>query len=324
MNEHAIPPQVVAIIILNWNNPDDTLACLRSVEDGDYPAVRTIVVDNGSTDDSVARIRTAYPDVEIIETGVNLGYAEGNNVGIRYALHSKPDYLCILNNDTKVTSDFISRLVEEAESDPSTGIVGPKMYCFEPSDMIFAAGSLVEWNKGLLNQRGFWQRERSGGPLYADHPEDVDFIIGCGILIRRSVLEQIGLFDPRYYLNFEDVDLGIRTSRAGYRVRYTPHAILYHKVSASLGQSSPGNTYYMTRNALLFFWRNAPTFLRWLSVTYVMMRTLRSIIAWTVKPQYRNEFFRRKRDANLLALRDFFLGRFGQMGPDVEAVCRRS
>jgi len=159
----------------------------------------------------------------------------------------------LLNNDTVVQPDFVSQLVAEAESDQSVGVVGPKMYFADPPDMVFAAGSLVLWDQGNLHHRGIWQREAEVGSLYTEAAEDVDFIVGCGVLFRREVVEQVGLLDLRYYLNYEDVDICIRAHQAGYRVRYTPRAVLYHKVSASLGQASPRNTYYMTRNSLLFF-----------------------------------------------------------------------
>lgn len=315
----------VAVIILNWNNAADTLACLRSLAGLEYPGdrLRIVVVDNGSSDDSVAQIRTAYPSQELIETGENLGYAEGNNVGIRSALEQNPDHILILNNDTELRPDFLSQLVAEAESAPSIGAVGPKMYFAEPPDMVFAAGSLVEWKAGTLNQRGIWQRESVVGPLYSDTPEDVDFIVGCGVLFKREVFEQIGLLDPRYFLNFEDVDLCIRARRAGYRVRYTPEAVLFHKVSASLGQGSPRNTYYMTRNALLFFSTYLSGWQRWLTIVRIVWRNLGHIAVWTIKPRYRRSA-RNKRDANIFALRDALLGRFGKMGSEVEAVCQRN
>jgi GT2 family glycosyltransferase len=315
---------LVAIIILNWNNPSDTLTCLHSVATLDYPADRltVIVVDNGSTDDSVARIRAAYPDMTLIVNSVNLGYAEGNNVGIRYVLKSHTDYILVLNNDTEVSIDFLSQLVAEAESSSSIGIVGPKMYFFDPPDMIFAAGSQVRWDDGELEQRGIWQRESEVGRLYAGVPEDVDFIIGCGVLFRREVLEKIGGLEKRYYLNFEDVDVCIRSRQAGYRVRYTPHAVLYHRVSATLGQASPQNTYYMTRNALLFFWTHLSGWRRYRTIVRIVIRNLGHVAAWYLKPEYRDST-RAKRLANLLALRDAALGRFGRMGADVEAVCRK-
>lgn len=315
-------PQV-AIIILNWNNADDTLACLRSVMALDYPAShrKVIVVDNGSTDDSVIRILAAYPIVTLIQNQANLGYAEGNNVGIQYALHLPIDYVLILNNDVEVRSDFLRQLIVEAKSDPAIGIVGPKMYFLDPPNMIFAAGSLVRWNEGTIHHRGIWQCESEAGPLFADRSEDMDFIVGCGVLFQKKVLEEIGGLDARYYLNFEDVDICIRAKRAGYRVRYVPQAVLYHKVSATLGQGSPQNTYYMTRNALLFFGLHLSGWTRYQVLSKIVVRNLGHIAAWYLLPGYRNTT-RAKRLANLLALRDAALRRFGRMGADVEAFCR--
>ena len=314
----------VALIVLTWNQRDLTLDCLASLSALDYPADRRefVVVDNGSVDGTAEAVRATYPGVTVLETGENLGYAGGNNVGIRYALEQGADYVCLLNNDTEVVPDFLTRLVEEAESDGSIGIVGPKMYFFEPSDMVFAAGSLVEWDKGTLNQRGIWQRESIVGPIHSDHPEDVDFIIGCGLLVRRAVLERAGLLDARYYLNYEDVDLCIRANQTGYRVRYTPRAVLYHKVSASLGQASPRNTYYMTRNALLFFSTHQTGLRRLRTLGRVVWRNLGHIAVWTLKPRYRRTA-RNRRDATILALRDAFLRRLGQAGPALEAICQR-
>lgn len=313
----------VTVVVLNWNNAPDTIACLDSLYRVRYRNMEIVVVDNGSTDESLILLREACPGIELLETGENLGYAEGNNVGIRHALASQPDYVCVLNNDTEVAPDFITRLVEEAETDAAIGIVGPKMHFFDPPDMVFAAGSLVKWDEGKVEQRGIWQRENVVGPLYADGPEDVDFIVGCGVLFRREVLERIGLLDDRYYLNFEDVDICVRARRAGYRVRYTPHAMLYHKVSATLGQGSPQNTYYMTRNALLFFWSNLSGWPRYRAVSKIVARNIGHIATWYLKPKYRKAM-RSKRRANMLALRDAALGRFGRMGPDVEVLCCRN
>jgi len=225
---------LVALIVLTWNQRDLTLDCLDSLAALDYPAQRLeiIVVDNGSTDGTAQAVRERYPTVTVLETGENLGFAGGNNVGLRRALQGEAEYVMLLNNDTVVQPDFASQLVAVAESDRSIGIVGPKMYFADPPDMIFAAGSLVLWDQGRLHHRGIWQRESEVGPLYAEAAEDVDFVVGCGVLFRREVVEQVGLLDLRYYLNYEDVDVCIRAHQAGYRVRYTPRAVLYHKVHA--------------------------------------------------------------------------------------------
>lgn len=309
----------VGIVILNWNNAPDTLACLESVSGLDYPNYYPLVVDNGSTDDSVDKIRANYPHVEILETGSNLGYAEGNNVGIRHAMQAGADYVFILNNDTLVAPTMLAKLVQVAESSPDIGMVGPTMYCTDPPNRLFAAGSFVLWKVGNLYHRGMFQPP--GPYTKVQNPEPVDFIVGCGVLVRRQLIEVAGMLDPLYYLNYEDVEWGIRAHRYGFQVLYVPQAIMWHKVSASLGQASPANTYYMTRNALRFFWKHTPIHLRWLSVLRIILRTLRAIGAWSLKSKYQKQSFQRRRAANLLALRDFFQGRFGKMGLDVAQVC---
>jgi GT2 family glycosyltransferase len=307
------------IVILNWNNAPDTLACLESVLALTYSALRILVVDNGSTDGSAAAIQAAYPQVELLPLDRNYGYAEGNNRGIRHALRTNPDYILVLNNDTLVASSMLSELVKVAEERETIGMVGPRMYCISPPDYLFAAGSYVRWAEGDLWHRGMFQPAAAHTEL--DATQSVDFIVGCGVLVRRRVIEQIGLLDADYYLNYEDVDWGIRAHRHGFDVVYAPQAILWHKVSATLGVASPANTYYMTRNSLLFFQRRTAPHLRGLTMMRILLRTVRTILAWSIKPQYRSELFRRKRDANLLALRDFFGRRYGAMGADVMKVC---
>ena len=309
----------VAVVILNWNRPADTLACVASVLGLAYGALHPVVVDNASTDDSVTSIRRVHPDLDLIQNADNLGYAEGNNVGIRHALEAGADYVLILNNDTLVSPDLVARLLRIIDTHPQIGIVGPKVLCTDPPDTLFAAGSFVQWRQGDLWHRGLFEPDSRYAHL--DHPEPVEFIVGCGVLASRKLIKAIGLLDPEYYLNFEDVDWCIRAWRAGFEVWYDPGSVMWHKVSATLGIASPANTYYMTRNALRFFWRNAPTHLRWLAVSRILARTARTVAAWTLKPHYRTAVYRRKRDANLLAVRDFFLARYGAMDADVARVC---
>ncbi|MGQ9768597.1 MAG: glycosyltransferase family 2 protein [Anaerolineae bacterium] len=309
----------VTIIILTWNNAPDTLACLESVLQSDYPNYQVLVVDNGSTDDSVAQIRRRFPDTDVLQNGENLGYAEGNNRGIERALAGGADYVLVLNNDTVVAPDMLTRLIEVARSDPYAGIVGPVIYELGSPDKLCAAGSTIDWSRGEIEYRGMQRSvEDYSMPIC---PQQCDFLAGAGLLMSRECLEVVGCFDPEYYINFEDVELGVRARRRGFQVILVPQARLWHKVSASMGRASPSTTYYMTRNALRFFWLNAPGPIRGVAVGRILLRTVRTIGAWTFKPCYHTEWFRRKRDANLLALRDFFLGRFGKMGPDVARVC---
>jgi GT2 family glycosyltransferase len=302
---------LVYVVILNWNNAGDTLECLKSLEQIDYQPYVPIVVDNGSSDGSVEIIRAAFPDIRQIELDTNQGYAAGNNHGIEYALKEGADYVLVLNNDTLVEKNMLRNLVDLAEAGEGIGMVGPKMYCYRPADMIFALGSSVNWSRGETVNRGMFLKETEIDASVAKGP--VDFIAGCCVLVSRQMLEEVGLLDPVYYLNYEDVDWGVRASRAGFEIWLNPEAVLWHKVSATMGQASPMNTYYMTRNALLFFWRNSPSRYKWRAVAHILIRTMRTIGAWTFKPQYWNDTYRNLRAANIHALLDFTRGNFGQM-----------
>jgi GT2 family glycosyltransferase len=302
---------LVYVVILNWNNAGDTLECLKSLEQTDYQPFVPIVVDNGSSDGSADIIRAAFPDVHQIELDTNQGYAAGNNHGIEIALKAGAEYVLVLNNDTVVERKMLGRLVDLAETGEDIGMVGPKMYCYQPDDRIFALGSCVNWPTGETVNRGMFQKETEiEAPL---KEEPVDFIAGCCVLVSRQMLEKVGMLDPIYYLNYEDVDWGVRASRAGFEIWLNPEAVLWHKVSATMGQASPMNTYYMTRNALLFFWNNSPTRYKWRAVAHILIRTVRTIGAWTLRPRYWNDTYRNLRAANILALMDFTLGNFGQM-----------
>lgn len=303
------PP--VAIIILNWNNPTDTLECLASVFQLDYDNYHVIVVDNGSTDDSVAQLRARYPDLEIIETGENLGYAEGNNVGIRRALLSDTEHICVLNNDTEVAPDFLFHLVSAITTDTAIGMVGPKVLFHEPRDLIFSAGCSIDWSRGEVIHRGFRQPDSNSGTDAIHEAQDFDALAGCGVLVPREVVESVGYLDLSYFLNFEDIDWCVRISSHGYRIRYISKAILYHKVSASIGQDSPANTYYMTRNALKFFSRYGSHKHR--AMFSILIRTLRTVGAWTIKPAYKSSLYQARRRANIQALIDFVVGKDGPL-----------
>jgi GT2 family glycosyltransferase len=153
-------------------------------------------------------------------------------------------------------------------------------------------------------------------------PVEVDYIDTCAILIKNDVIHRIGGMDGRYFINFDDLDFNVRSKRAGFKIVYVPAARMWHRVSSSMGIASPGTTYYMTRNALLFFWSHAPGVWKIIDVLLLITRTIRTILAWNLKPGYRNDDkFSRKSAANLFALRDFCFGRFGKMGQDVHEAC---
>jgi GT2 family glycosyltransferase len=307
----------VAIILLTWNQRQVTLECLDSLDKMEYAPDRleVIVADNGSTDGTCEAIRTGYPRVVLIENGENLGFAAGNNAGIEYALRTSAQYIMLLNNDTVVVPDMLTRLIEIAEHDPGIGIVGPKMLYYDTPDIIWCAGNQINWRNG--DTRRLQANEHDHDEH--DKPHEVDFITGCAICVRRQVIDQIGRLDPRFFIYYEETDWCVRAHAAGWGILYVPRARLYHKVSMTMGATSPATEYYMNRNVLLFLAKNRSGLAAFWSVFLACMRNLLTVSAYTVKSHHGQRLLRR--NARLLALRDALLGRWGKMGPDVALVC---
>ncbi len=228
------PPAVptVAVIILTWNGKELTLDCLRSFARVTTPNLRILVVDNGSTDDTVAIVR-ALGDarVTIIENGANLGYAAGNNAGIRQALDHGADFILLLNNDTVVDPTLVDDLLAGMAREPDIGIAGPKIYYSDPRDRIWFAGGEVSLWRG--NARHIGIRETDHGQY--DTARDVDYVSGCALFARREVFDRVGMLDAGYRAYFEDADLCARAAQVGFRIRYVPTARVWHRISASTG-----------------------------------------------------------------------------------------
>lgn len=247
-----MPPRT-AVIVLNWNNKADTIDCLRSLEGVRYPCFEAVVVDNGSTDGSAAALRDAFPGLRIIETGKNLGFAGGNNAGIKDALARGFDYVLLLNNDTIVDPSFLEEMVRAGESDPCIGIVGSRIYYYGEPGRIWYAGGTVNYWTGRLEHVGFKDMD---GEKYGTAGETA-MVTGCAMFIKRSVLEKIGLLYEPMFLYFEDSDFCARAARAGFRLAYAPSAKIWHKVSSTTSKLKGVQAYYNIRNWLLFMRRNA-------------------------------------------------------------------
>jgi len=310
---------LVIIVVLNWNNALDTLECLESIQHLVYPNTRVLVVDNGSSDGSADQIAAAYPALDLLRLEKNLGYAEGNNAGMQRAMEYSPDYVFVLNNDTLLDRQMLNQLVLTAERNPRAAMVGPTMFCTSPEHTLFAAGSFVDWQHGTILHRGMFRPDSEIAGLSGENP--VDFIVGCGVLVRSSFIRAHGGLDPIYYLNYEDVEWGVRALRRGYLVLHEPAAVMWHKVSATLGLASPANTYYMTRNALFFFWQHTTGLTRLGVTAHIFARTVRTIGAWSLHRRYQTPVYRQKRDANLFALRDFIFNHTGPMPAEVSRTC---
>jgi GT2 family glycosyltransferase len=251
---------IVYIIVLNWNGLQDTIVCLDSVVKLNYPNFRLIVVDNGSTDGSTDIISKNYPKVHFIENNENLGYAKGNNVGIRYALENNADYVWLLNNDTVVEQHALLNMVVEAEKDPLNGIIGGKIYYLNSAKKIWFAGAMIEWSRGTSNHIGL--NETDVGQY--DYVQEIDRVAGCSMLVRREVCHSVGLLDENFFLYVEEVDWCVRARKAGFKCLFVPSSIVYHKASASvpqIGTWSKVFNYYNTRNFLYLIQKsfNSPT-----------------------------------------------------------------
>jgi len=290
-----------------------TLDCLASLAQLNYRNYRIIVVDNDSNDGTAEAVRQRYP-VTVIENGANLGFAEGNNIGIARALADGADYILLLNNDTIVGPEMLQELIEVAESGADIGIVGPVVYYFDDPEVIWSAGNAVDTTTGEVRRLLAHTR---GGPGVA--PYEADYITGCALCIKRQVIERIGLMDARYFLYYEEVDWCTRARESGYRVVVVPKAPIWHKVSATIKQNSPAIAYYMTRNIFLLLKKNSRGYNRARILTMAYLRHLRILAAHTLRALNRPSGFNRR--ARTLGLRDAFLGRWGKMGADVAAVC---
>ncbi|HBX68697.1 MAG TPA: glycosyltransferase family 2 protein [Chloroflexi bacterium] len=296
-----MPQPYVITVILNTNRRTDTLEALASLEKNTYPNQAVIVLDNASTDGSVEAIREAFPQVEIISLTENLGYAGNNNVGIEAAIDKGADWVFVLNEDTILANDCLERLVEMGESDPQIGIVGPLVYHHNEPEVIQSAGGMLgpDWQSRHLGQN-----EPDLGQF--PHPQAVEWISGCAILVRRAVIEQVGALDARFFYYWEETEWCLRSRKAGWRILMVPQAKLWHKGVQRDYTPNPSVTYYSTRNRLLMLSKHHAPIRVWAQTSWQITRTLTS---WTIKPQWRS--MRPHRAAMLQGLRDFLGHRWG-------------
>ncbi len=320
MDQFSAPS--VYFVVLHWNQLALTISCLESLRAQDYPNFRVIVVDNGSTDGSTVTLQKQFPWVIFLVLPYNVGYSAGNNAGINHALQLGADFILLMNNDTEVDPGMLSHMIAAAQADPKVGVVGPTQYYADPPDVIWGGANYFDWKSASSIRRGMGERLSDVQLQMLPSVEMTEYVDTCAALFRADVLRQIGGMDERFFINYDDHDLCARAGKAGYHVVYVPLAKMWHKVSATMGLASPSTTYYMTRNALLFFWLHTPNRTgKLLAVLRLISRTLITVMAWTFRTPYRAEIFKRRRAANLFALRDFFLRRYGQMGIDVYAAC---
>ena len=245
----------IFIVILQYNNSHDTIKCLNSVKELNYPNFEVIIIDNASEIKHIEAVRFFLKNQTTVNCKLktansNLGYSGGNNVGIKYALEHGADYVLILNNDTTVEKDLLTKLANTSESDPEIGIVGPAIDEGNKS----VCGGKVEWLKPELQHL---KREENMPDSRFQIPDSMIYVPGAAMLIKREVIEKICLLDERYFLYFEDVDYCLRAQRAGYKLSISPEILLGHTPSSTTSTlGAPLLLRYHYRNAHLFNWKN--------------------------------------------------------------------
>ncbi len=239
----------VAIIIVNYNGRGYLDDCLTSLFNLDYAKenYRIFLLDNASADDSLVFVRKNFPGVEIIESTENLGFAEGNNIVMRRALAENFDYVCLINQDTISEPDFLSKLIEVAESDEKIAALQPRLMLYPEKDKVNSLGNSIHYLGFGFSSGGY---HKFKGDLT---PKEIAYASGAAVLIKCEVLKKIGLFDPDFFMYHEDLDLGWRFRIAGYKSLVVPAAVVYHKYEFS---KSIKKYYYMERNRFICLLEN--------------------------------------------------------------------
>jgi GT2 family glycosyltransferase len=250
-------PKVVSIV-LNWNGGRDTAECLRSLARLEGVDHEPLVVDNGSTDGSVELLRREFPNVRIVETGANLGFAGGVNRGIAAAVARGAEFLWLLNNDATVAPDSLAALVAALQRRPDAGFACSKVLLADRPDVLWYAGGTCDTPTGFMRHHGQGEPDRG----QHDRVGDLAFACGCSLLVRRRTVEAIGPMPEEYVLYWEDVAWSATARAAGWAIVFVPGSRVWHKVGASLASSStPGELLrarYLMRNRILFHRRHRP------------------------------------------------------------------
>lgn len=241
----------VTIIVLNWNGRALLEQCLPALLQQNYPNFNVLLVDNASEDDSVAYVKSQFPQIQVIQNEANLGFAKGMNIGLR---QHQAEIGILLNTDVEVCPDWLKELVRPIVNDPAIGITGSKLY-FGDGRTLQHAGAMIEWPLGTGRHR-FYREEDTG---QADEMREVDYVTGAAMAIARPVLEKIGLFDedfaPFYY---EETDFCLRAKAAGFRVIYAPRSTAIHYESMTFRRFDRPLFYNLQRNRLLFLLKHLP------------------------------------------------------------------
>lgn len=238
----------VSIIIVNWNGKTFLQDCLGALREQTYRKFEIILVDNASKDDSVVYVSKCFPEVKIVALQNNLGFAGGNNAGLKIA---KGHYICLLNSDTKACPTWLKNLVRAMDKNPQIGICASKLLIHGTKLINSCGDGLTTAGMGYqIGQGEPMEKYSQKGYIFGGY--------GAAILYKKKMLDEIGFFDNDFFLIYEEDDLSFRAQSAGWKCLYVPDAIVYHKVSGSIGKRSDLAVYYMARNIELLWIKNMP------------------------------------------------------------------
>ena len=277
---------LVYLIVLNYKGYGDTCECVDNLLQQNYENYKILIVDNDSQDESFEKLRIRYPQIPIVQTGKNLGYAGGNNIGIHIAVKEGAQYIGILNNDIRAEEDVVSKMVTAFAQDDKLGMIGPAI-CEWNSDIIQSAGASINFFTGnsILYHKGesYLEIEKSN-IIYGN------YLGGAALFFRPSILDAIGNIPECYFMFFEETEWCVKAVKSGYLVACDLDARIWHKESAAVNKISNMKRYYLDRNRILFIKRNARLYQRLVFTFLLILQTV-----------YRR-LFKGKDDANFIAI----------------------
>lgn len=293
----------VSLVILNWNGARDTLECLETVRKLNTKefSLNVVVVDNWLKSDSIDVLKK-IKDIKLIINKKNLGFAAGNNVGVKYAFRKGADYVVIMNNDIYLEKNSIHELFKLIDSDKKIGAVSPKVYFAkgfefkkrykkeELGKVFWYAGGIIDWDNVYGSTRGVDEVDR--GQL--DEVGETEFVTGTCMIISKEIYKKVGAFDEKYFMYYEDTDLSQRIKRAGYKVVFDAKSVIWHKVAQGSGIGSELNDYFITRNRMMFGMR------------YARLRTKLALFRESLRLLISGRKWQR------IGIRDYYLLRFGK------------
>lgn len=263
-----------AVIILNFNSYNQTIECIESVKNITYPNYEIIVVDNNSKDDSLQQIKGSFPDVILLKSRDNLGYASGNNLGIKYALEKNMEYICILNNDVAVDRNFLEPIIKTLMDDKNAAAAGPSICYYGQDDVIQAMGGNINLYTGLPTMK-------FKGKKLSQVKEDivsVDYLGGACFVVKAEILKKIGLIPENYFLFYEETEFFLNIKRQGYKLISIRDSRVYHKVSGTISKYKGLSYFFLNRNRIIFVRRNARLYHKFIFFFYIILETIGRMI----------------------------------------------